>query len=176
MKYRLPVLEDEALLKEYVEEHYANNENTISASVNLISMNFAEWVEKVNRNSTTPDDEWGKYYMYLAFNDDDQLIGLLNIRFDLADSLKEEFGEIGYGVRPSERRKGYATQMLKDALEICKEKNMKEVILGCFDDNIGSNKTILNNQGVLYKNDDKNVLINGSWNIDLKRNYYKITL
>ena len=41
--------------------------------------------------------------------------------------------------------------MLKEALIKCKERGMGEVILGCYEDNFGSNKTIINNNGFLYK-------------------------
>ena len=175
MNYRLPTYDDYEILKEYVEEHYSNYERSISASVNLTNMNFKEWVDKVNKNSTTPDDEWGKYYLYLVFNDN-KLIGLLNIRYDLTNELREKYGDIGYGVRPSERRKGYATKMLSYALEVCKEKNMKEAILGCYENNYGSNKTIINNGGKLYKTDYEKKTISNEWEINLKCNYYKIEL
>ena len=60
-----------------------------------------------------------------------------------------KYGNIGYGVRPTERKKGYATQMLKYALEFCKEKHLKSVIVGCYKDNIASSKTIIKNGGIL---------------------------
>ena len=94
----------------------------------------------------------------------------------MPNNLKELYGNIGYGVRPSERRKGYATQMLKYALDVCKEKNMDEVILGCYDYNIASNKTIKNNGGILYKTDIQNKQLSDEWEIQLKDNFYKIKL
>ena len=88
MNYRLPTLEDYEILKEYVIEHYSNHERSISASLGMTNMKYEDWVEKVNRNSEKADDEWGRYYLYLAF-DKDKLVGLLNIRYDLSDNLKE---------------------------------------------------------------------------------------
>lgn len=176
MKYRLPTKDDYEILKEYVEEHYANGEKSISASLGLTSMNYDIWVEKINRNSYKADDEWGKYYLYLVLNDEEKLVGLLNIRYDLPKNLREQYGDIGYGVRPSERRKGYATEMLHYALSICKEKEMEEVILGCYENNYGSNRTIIKNGGILYGHDIENKKISDNWNIELKCNYYKIKL
>ena len=176
MKYRLPTKDDYEILKEYVIEHYSNGEKGISASLDMTNMNYDIWVEKINRNSQTADDEWGKYYLYLVFNDNDRLIGLLNIRYDLAPNLRDMYGDIGYGVRPSERKKGYATEMLKYALTVCKEKKMNEVILGCYKDNYGSNKTIIKNGGILYRHDIEKKQLSDDWNIELKCNYYKIKL
>lgn len=175
MEFRLPQYEDIEMLREYVEEHYSNSEKSISASNGLTNMNYMEWVEKVNRNAETADDEWGKYYLYMVFNED-KFIGLLNIRFDLTEKLREMYGDIGYGVRPSERRKGYATKMLQFALDICREKNMKNVILGCYENNYGSNKTIIKNGGILYKKDYEEDVLSEYWKIKLRCNYYKIEL
>ena len=175
MEYRLPTLEDYSILKEYVEEHYSNQERQISSSLNMTNMNFQEWVEKINRNSKTAEDEWGRYYLFLAF-DNNKLIGLLNIRFDLSERLKDIYGNIGYGVRPSERRKGYATKMLKYALEICKEKQMSEVLLGCYENNYASNRTILKNGGLLDRTSYEDLKISDNWNITLKNNFYIIKL
>ena len=175
MNYRLPTLEDYEILKEYVIEHYSNHERSISASVEMTNMKYEDWVNKVNRNSEIADDEWGRYYLYLAF-DGDKLVGLLNIRFDLNDNLRELYGDIGYGVRPSERRKGYATEMLKYALGICKEKSMGEAILGCYENNYGSNRTILKNGGVLYRTSLEERKLSDECTIVLKDNFYKIKL
>jgi len=176
MKYRLPKYEDIDILKEYVEEHYSNYERSISASNGMINMNYKEWVEKINRNTEKSDDEWGRYFLYLAFDENEKLVGLLNIRFDLTNELREMYGDIGYGVRPSERRQGYATEMLKFALDVCREKKMKDVILGCYENNYGSNKTIVKNGGILYKNDYEENNLSKDWSIKLKCNYYKIEL
>ena len=175
MEYRLPTKDDEEILKDYVEEYYANYEKDITASLNLTSTNYQEWQEKINRNSNTPDDEWGKYYLYLVF-DNNKLIGLLNIRFDLTDELRDKYGDIGYGVRPSERKKGYGSKMLKYALNICKEKNLDYVIVGCYDKNIGSKKVIVNNGGVFLREDVLKKTLDNNWVIELKRDYFKIKL
>ena len=62
--------------------------------------------------------------------------------------LEKYAGHIGYSVRPSERRKGYATAMLRDALPYCRELGITDVLISCVVGNEGSRKTILNNGGV----------------------------
>ena len=153
MEYRLPQLSDKAVLAEYVQEHYDNKESGISASLGLVASDYNDWVEKIHRNATVGDSEWGKSILYLCF-DKQKLIGLLSIRYCLPKELSMKYGDIGYGVRPSERNKGYATSMLKYALSICKEKGLSEVILGCYKDNLASSTTIKKNGGVLLAEGD----------------------
>lgn len=176
MKFRLPELKDKEIIKLYIEEHYSHNEKSLSASNKLTSMNFEDWVNKIQNNACVPDKEWGKSLTYLAFDENDNLIGLLSVRYDLQKEKAMEFGHIGYGVRPSERRKGYATQMLKYALKECKKYGLNKVIVGCYKENKGSAKAIIKNKGKLIK--EKNVLlnINDCWQINLVDQFYEIEI
>lgn len=153
MIYRLPEISDKSILQEYMQEHYANKEKSISASLGLSAMEYTDWVEKIQRNASVGDKEWGKSLLYFCF-DEDRLIGLLSIRYELSEKLTEIYGEIGYGVRPSERNKGYATTMLGYALLVCKEKGMDKAVLGCYKDNLASARTIQKNGGVLVEEND----------------------
>jgi len=60
-------------------------------------------------------------------------------------------GHSGYGIRPSERRKGYASAMLALALPFVKEYGINPVVISCDKDNIGSAKTVLKNGGQLME-------------------------
>ena len=86
---------------------------------------------------------------FWLINADLQILGIINIRHFLNDSLLEHGGNIGYGIRPSERRKGYATKMLKLALAEAKKIGLKRVLITCDKDNIGSQRTIIRNGGQL---------------------------
>ena len=79
---------------------------------------------------------------------DNRLIGMIQIRHTLNDYLAAYGGHIGYSVRPSERRKGYAKAMLHAALDFCREIGLTNVLITCIDGNIGSEKTIRANGGV----------------------------
>ena len=78
---------------------------------------------------------------------DNRLIGMLQVRHSLNEYLENYAGHIGYSVRPSERRKGYAKKMLKIALPFCRKLGLDKVMISCVDGNIASEKTILANGG-----------------------------
>lgn len=90
---------------------------------------------------------------YWFVTEQGEVIGAASIRHELNESLKQIGGHIGYGIRPSHRRKGNATELLRQALEIAREMDLKRVLLTCDKDNIGSAKTIINNGGLLDSED-----------------------
>ena len=79
----------------------------------------------------------------------DILLGAVNIRHYLNDYLLQFGGHIGDGIRPSERRKGYATEMIRLALIECKKLGIDKVLMVCDQSNIGSAKSIIKNGGIL---------------------------
>ena len=74
---------------------------------------------------------------------------MIDVRHSLDNEFLANFGGHGYSVRPSERRKGYAAQMLELALGYAKTIGLSCVMLGCYSDNEASIKTILKCGGVL---------------------------
>ena len=76
-------------------------------------------------------------------------VGAVNIRHELNERLLLNGGHIGDGVRPSERKKGYATQMIALALEECRALGIAQVLMVCNQNNIASAKSIEKNGGVL---------------------------
>lgn len=153
MNYRLPEISDEIILREYVREHRDHGETSISADMGLADSDYGVWVEMIHRNADVGADGWGRSLVYLCF-DEARLIGLLQIRYELSKDDSAKYGDIGYGVRPSERGKGYATAMLRYALSVCREKGMKRAILGCYSDNLASAAVIRKNGGVLFAEND----------------------
>lgn len=79
----------------------------------------------------------------------DIFVGAIDIRHYLNEKLLLDGGHIGDGIRPSERRKGYATAMIRLGLEECKKLGIDKVLMVCDKDNVGSRKSILANGGVL---------------------------
>ncbi|MGN0315878.1 MAG: GNAT family N-acetyltransferase [Fusicatenibacter sp.] len=101
---------------------------------------------------------------FLIRKSDNRLVGMLQVRHCFNDFLEKYAGHIGYSVRPSERRRGYAKEMLKMALPFCSEIGLDKVLITCIDGNIGSEKTILGNGGVY-----ESTVHEPNENVDLKR-------
>lgn len=80
--------------------------------------------------------------------DDDEFIGRVVIRHELTETLLREGGHIGYAIKPSKRKKGYGTEILKSALLKAKELGLKKVLLTCNENNLGSKKIIESNGGI----------------------------
>lgn len=73
---------------------------------------------------------------------DGEVVGRVSVRFRLNEFLTRVGGHIGYGVRASQRRRGYATRMLQLALAICRERGIGRALLTCDVDNVGSRRVI----------------------------------
>jgi predicted acetyltransferase len=87
--------------------------------------------------------------LFLLDEDRNKILGAVNIRHYLNDYLLKFGGHIGDGIRPSERKKGYATKMIELALIECKKLGMDKVLITCNKSNIASAKTIIKNGGIL---------------------------
>lgn len=110
--------------------------------------NFDFYLEHLELKEPT-EDRVPDSVFFLLDEERDRLLGAVNIRHYLNDSLLKEGGHIGDGIRPSERRKGYATEMIRLALIECKKLGIDKVLMTCDKDNIGSAKSIIKNGGVL---------------------------
>ena len=116
-----------------------------SAGLNNFS-SIEDWLEELKRRSSEATVLEGLVpsSTYLGVREkDNHIIGMIDIRHYLNEYLTQVGGNIGYSVRKTERNKGYAKQMLKLALEKCKELKIKKVLITCDEDNIASEKVIL---------------------------------
>lgn len=97
---------------------------------------------------------------YFVIDENGKLIGATSLRHYLTLEGYQTWGHIGYGVRPNERRKGYAVQMLRLMLEEAQAKKIHKVLVGVHEGNIGSWKTVEKCGGILEntvfaENDDE---------------------
>ena len=94
-------------------------------------------------------------------------VGAVNIRHYLTEEMLINAGHIGDGIRPSERRKGYATAMIGLALKEAKKLGIRRVLMVCDKDNIGSAKSIINNGGILENEVEVDSIVEQRYWIDL---------
>lgn len=89
---------------------------------------YEQWLDFIldNEQCSTKHTEVTANVFLAITLEDNRLIGIINIRHTLNDYLYNYGGHIGYSVKRDERKKGYATQMLKNALDICKNIGLKK--------------------------------------------------
>ena len=133
-------------------DEFAKNNEYISGSASLGSTGtFEEWIANVDAEKfNNPKAKRVAATQYLAVTKSDRkLVGMVSVRHELNDYLMQYGGHIGYSVRASERRKGYATQILMLALAYCRTRGIPNVLVTCSKENIGSATVIQHNGGIL---------------------------
>lgn len=78
---------------------------------------------------------------------DNKMVGCMQVHHILNEQMRNITGHVGYSVRPSERRKGYATQMLEKARDYLSSFGFSEICVSCLPENEASRRTILANGG-----------------------------
>ena len=111
---------------------------------------FLRQRRRFGSEKTVPEGYVPDTLYFLMDSGSDKILGRVSIRHRLNDHLlNNPGGHIGYAVAPSERRRGYATEQLRLALEKCKEMGIGPVLITCHKENIASAKVIQKNGGVL---------------------------
>ena len=149
IKLKRPIKENEAEALVFKQEFIDNGEQTINGSELLDQMDsYDEWLKSVSDNTSpeTVNPSWVVTDTYFAFDENDRLVGVIDLRHELNDFLKD-FGNSGYSVRPSERRKGYATEMLRLIIKRAAEIGIRQLQLSVERTNEPSVKTIIKNGG-----------------------------
>ncbi len=145
-----PTAEMKEAALDYRQEHFDHNETVINGSELLDKTeSYEEWLKSVSDNASpeTVNPNWVVTDTFFAVDDNDRIIGIIDLRHTLNDFLKD-FGNCGYSVRPSERCKGYATEMLRQLLDVARAAGLQELHLSVERDNVPSVKTIVKNGGV----------------------------
>lgn len=171
----IPTMEYKKDVEEYLREFLDNGENEIAGDGGLDRIrDFDKWLEKIHNDLSvdTIDKDRIPATLYLTIRKSDKkIVGNVQIRHFLNEKLLNYGGHIGDSVRPSERRKGYATEQIRLALGKCKELGIDNVLIDCDKNNIGSAKAIQNNGGVLENEIYvENELVQRYW-ISLKKRF-----
>lgn len=89
---------------------------------------------------------WGNVLLVIR-KSDMKMVGCMQVHNVLSERMEKYTGHVGYSVRPSERRKGYAKKMLAKALDFLSSFGFEEAYVSCLPENEASKKTILANGG-----------------------------
>ncbi|MDD5585543.1 MAG: GNAT family N-acetyltransferase [Alphaproteobacteria bacterium] len=153
------VLPDHVYAVSYIEalrEGFVRGNDPVKGEEEIASIerDFAAFLAKLNDQEglvRLPSGEWVKrvpgHEFWLV--EGEEFIGEASIRYELNAFLLEHAGHIGYGVRPSMKRKGLGTLILKLALDKLKERGVMRALVTCDEDNIASMKIIESSGGVL---------------------------
>lgn len=145
-----PTPELEKEYKDFYREWKGSGEAMIPWVIEKDPTDFLEMVRFLQNNEQgigIPEG-WVCDSTYWLVNEGNRILGAVNIRHGLTEHLLNCGGHIGYGIRPSERRKGYATKILAVSLKVSRELGIEKVLVVCDESNIASARTIMKNGGV----------------------------
>ena len=128
------------------------------ALARCLSMEDENYAKKINRCQS-------KTFLLIRENDN-RIVGTINVRWNLTEAMKRFGGNIGYGIRPTERRKGYNKINLYLGMQEAKKLGLDRVMLDCDVNNLGSDRTLKALGGVLERtevNPEDNILTNVYW-------------
>lgn len=160
-----PEKKHEKQAKAYIEEFrtYGSNIHGVGGLTRYFN-DYDGWLKHLEEmRNLEPNDKLvpGETFFLVKRNSDgtEYLVGMIDVRFVLNESLWAYGGNIGYSIRPSERRKGYNKVNLYLALKVCQNHGIEVALLDCDKNNVGSAKTMRALGGRLlrecsHRNDD----------------------
>jgi Predicted acetyltransferase len=153
IELQLPTLQHKIAAENFKSEFLEMQEPVIYGSALFDKMEYEQWLtlNTNNRQESTVSFGWVTATTFFAVRKRDlKIVGVIDIRHNLENEFLTQYGgHVGYSVRPSERKKGYATEILKMGIEYAKTLNIENLMIACFSDNIPSIKTIIKCGGVL---------------------------
>ncbi len=182
--FEIPSLERKNEIIEYLDEFvkYGSDING-SGSLDKIYYGYT-FEEALDRCLKTEDEEYAKSVgrcqsrtFLLIRENDNKIVGTINVRWNLNEAMLRFGGHIGYGIRPTERRKGYNKINLYLGMLEAKKVGLEKVMLDCDVNNLGSDKTLKALGGKLERTEvdpSDGILTNVYWfNVDETIEKYK---
>jgi predicted acetyltransferase len=127
-----------------VREFAAQGEDPIPFPLSFAHDNFDAFLAKLaacERGEQVPEG-FVPHTTFWLVDEADQVVAVSNLRHRLTERLRIEGGHIGYGVRPSARRRGHATELLRQTLGAARALGIAEALVTCAKANAGSVATI----------------------------------
>lgn len=182
--FEIPSLERKNEIIEYLDE-FVKYESDINGSGSLDKIyDGYTFEEALDRCLKMEDEEYAKSVgrcqsrtFLLIRENDNKIVGTINVRWNLNEAMLRFGGHIGYGIRPTERRKGYNKINLYLGMLEAKKVGLEKVMLDCDVNNLGSDKTLKALGGKLERTEvdpSDGILTNVYWfNVDETIEKYK---
>ncbi|MGH8634248.1 MAG: GNAT family N-acetyltransferase [Burkholderiales bacterium] len=146
-----PRKELEPSYRSLIEEITSRGERLVPFTLGFEYEKFDDLLKELDDNSKGIGLPKGfvAHSSFWLVRDKSEIVGVSNLRHELTPALRIEGGHIGYGIRPSLRRKGFGSQILRETLSRARSRGLNRILLTCGKENIASVKIILANGGVL---------------------------
>ena len=163
-----PTKDMEEQIFQYKKEHFDYGDMQVHGTGGLAYFDsFDEWLGHINTiRDLNPKTGERTSTFFSKRVSDGKLIGCIKIHHSLTDDIRSG-GHIAYGIRPSERKKGYGKAQLKLGLEYARQIPLQQVIIACDKDNIASANTAMSCGGVLTREFEEEGVTKQHYVIDL---------
>lgn len=136
---------------EYKNDFISHGEKLINGSSGFIDyQDYDEWLRRIEAEKikTASEEDTPSTTYFTIRKEDNKIIGSIQLRHHLTEELKKDGGNIGYGISPLERGKGYGTQQLALLLPRARELQLQRVMISCDKSNRASAKVAVKNGGI----------------------------